>query len=107
MAIIASRWKRFVKFINCEDSNGFLGSVDSDSASADVVPVYPPNSGFKTGRSVVFLNSITGLKVAGPVTIETFDRYRSRIKVNSKVTVSEGDAIYESGYQDECGPPKV
>jgi hypothetical protein len=96
---------RFKKSEIIYENDGLLGNVTEDSRSA-VVPVMDVRK-FFTDEVIVFLDPITGLREAGPVTVLTHDRYGERIRVSSPVSVSKGTAIYISGSQDEASPPTV
>jgi hypothetical protein len=90
------------------NKDGLVGHVRATVTGMNVVPVLEAAcAGFKTGQVIVFLNPITGLKMAGPVTVKTYDIFSERLLVSSSVTVEKGDAIYISGKQDEVGPPRV
>ena len=88
-------------------ANGLLGSVRVNMSSCNVIPVFILARYFTTGQTIVFLNPLTGLKTAGPVKVQTYDSFGQRLVVSSKVSVEKGDAIYLSGSQDECNPPRV
>ena len=91
-------------------NNGLLGGVDGNSGHIDVIKVYSCGEigeGFHTDQIVIFLDPITGLRVAGPVTVLTFDCFSGRLVLSSLVHVRDGDAIYIYGSQSETGPPVV
>ena len=91
-----------------KEQNGLLGNVADLVKGSDVVSASENVlRAFQTGQVVVFLDPMSGLKQAGPVTVLTYDRHGYRLKVSSAVTVSSGDAIYLHGAQDESSPPKV
>ncbi len=87
--------------------NGLLGHVRAGATSKPVIPVFLCARYFTTGQMIVFLNPITGLKTAGPVKVQTYDRFSERLVVSNNVSVEKGDAIYISGFQDGFTPPKV
>lgn len=87
---------------------GCLGNVSEDTKGSSVVPVDSYcERGLHTGDVVVFLNPLSGLKMAGPVTVLTFDQYGCRLVVSSPISADAGDAIYLSGEQTENSPPVV
>lgn len=60
---------------------------------------------FRQGQVVVFLSNTTGLRQAGPVTVQSRSVANATITVSSSVTVSNNDGVYISGEQSEAGPP--
>lgn len=61
---------------------------------------------FRSGQVVVFLNNVTGLRQAGPVTVTSRDINAGTITVSSAVTTSDDDGVYISGEQSEAGSPQ-
>ncbi len=100
------REKNFQEWV--EKTNGLLGyTVDGTEGNTVINVIERFDGAFKTGQVVVFLSPITGLRIASPVTVETFDWFGKRLVVADKISVSEGTAIYISGTQDEANPPVV
>jgi len=60
---------------------------------------------FRSGMVLVFLNNTTGLRQAGPVTVQSRNVAANTVTVSSSVTVSDDDGIYISGEQDEASAP--
>jgi len=94
-------------FVDDYAQNGLLGHVKEATEFKDVIPVFRAARFFTTGQMIVFLNPITGLKTAGPVKVQTYDNFGERLVVDINVSVSQGDAVYLSGSQDERNPPRV
>jgi len=61
---------------------------------------------FRSGQQVVFLNNSTGLRTAGPVTVQARDIGASTVSFSSSVSVTDNDGIYINGEQSESGPPQ-
>lgn len=91
-----------------DEKRGLLGNVEEDVTNKKVIPVFSGYGGrFSTDDVVVFLDPITGLKVAGPVKVLTYDVYGGRLVVTSGISAPKGTAIYISGEQTETSPPVV
>jgi len=61
---------------------------------------------FRTGQVVEFLNNTTGLRQAGPVTVQAVDVANTSITVSSSVTTTSNDGIYIAGEQSAAAAPQ-
>jgi hypothetical protein len=85
------------------DGTGRLTNVNGAQSSTQIT--VDDARPFRSGQVLVFLNNSTGLRQAGPVTVQSRDIANSRITVSSSVSVSDNDGIYISGEQSEAAPP--
>lgn len=86
------------------DGTGRLTNVNGTQSAVTAVSVDDARP-FRTGQVVVFLNNSTGLKAAGPVTVQARDISAGTITVSSSVSVTDDDGIYISGEQTESSAP--
>jgi hypothetical protein len=86
--------------------NGLLGYVTEDCENTPEVKIEYYESLY-TDQVIVFLDPMSGLKQAGPVSVVTYEDYGRRLKVNCSISVKKGTAIYISGSQDELNPPVI
>lgn len=119
--MLTEKEKEEVKeFINPQN-NGLLGYIrdgstyrfvfktkeEIDGRRLHISPVIEDAEGlgFKTGQVVVALDPITGMKLGGPATVRTFDKFDSVLVTSSSLGYK--GHIYISGTQDELTPPKI
>lgn len=86
------------------DGTGRITNVNGGQAGVTTVTVDDSRT-FRSGMVVVFLNNSTGLKTAGPVTVQSRNVGNNTITVNASVTVNDNDGVYISGEQTEAAPP--
>jgi hypothetical protein len=86
------------------DGTGRLTNVSGTitSATITVVDARP----FRTGQVIVFLDNSTGLRTAGPVTVQSRDVANAQIVVSSTITATDGNGIYINGEQSEAAAPQ-
>jgi hypothetical protein len=87
------------------DGTGRLTNVSANETADTVISVDDARP-FRQGQVVVFLSNTTGLRQAGPVTVQSRSVANSTITVSSPVTLTSGDGVYISGEQSEAGPPQ-
>lgn len=88
------------------DGTGRLTNVNGTQAAATTVNVDDARPFLPMiGKVLVFLNNTTGLKTAGPVTLNAASISGGTITVSSAVSVTDDDGIYVSGEQSESAAP--
>ena len=88
--------------------SGHLGTVMRDYDQKRVLyNMVMQSRNIESGDIVVFCDFETGLRTAGPVTIESVDVFLSKILLSSKVTVSAGDLMLLNGVHCETKPFEV
>lgn len=86
------------------DGTGKLADVNAAETSDNVITVTDARP-FREQQSVVFLDNTTGLRTAGPVTVQARDISAATITVSSSITVGTTDGVYKSGEQTEVSAP--
>lgn len=86
------------------DGTGRLTNVSGGHSSATTVTVDDARP-FRSGQVVEFLNNTTGLRQAGPVTVQSRDVGNAQIVVNAAVTLSDDDGVYIAGEQSAAAAP--
>lgn len=86
------------------DGTGRLTNVSGAHTSATTVTVDDARP-FRSGQVVEFLNNTTGLRQAGPVTVQSRDVSNTQITVSSAVTLSDDDGVYIAGEQSAAAAP--
>lgn len=86
------------------DGTGRLTNVSGGHSSATTVTVDDARP-FRSGQVVEFLNNTTGLRQAGPVTVQSRDVGNAQIVVNAAVTLSNDDGVYIAGEQSAAAAP--
>jgi hypothetical protein len=86
------------------DGTGRLTNCNGATSASTSVAVDDARP-FRVGQVVVFLNNSTGIKQAGPVTVNARSVSGGTITVSSAVTTTDDDGIYISGEQSEAAPP--
>lgn len=91
------------------DGTGRLALVTTNSTSGTSISVDDARP-FRTGQVIVFLNTTTGLRTGGPVTVtsRTISSTAASqvIGLSASVSVNLSDGIYVSGEQSEAAAPQ-
>lgn len=87
------------------DGTGKLTNCNG-ATSADTTVTVDDARPFRQGQVIVFLNNGSGLRQAGPVTVQARDISAGTISVSSAVTTTDDDGIYISGEQSEASAPQ-
>jgi hypothetical protein len=86
------------------DGTGRITNVSATATATTTVSVDDART-FRSGQVIVFLNNTTGLRQAGPVTVNSRSVSGSTITVSAAVTAAIDDGIYISGEQSEAAAP--
>jgi len=86
------------------DGTGRLTNVAATATATTTVTVDDART-LRSGQVIVFLDNVTGLRQAGPVTITSRDVSGPTITVSGAVTASIDDGLYISGEQSEAAAP--
>ena len=95
---------RFEETFLRSDGTGRMTNVNGTQAAVTTVSVDDARP-FRTGQVVVFLNNTTGLRQAGPVTVNSRSVSGATITVSSAISVTDNDGIYINGEQSEVAAP--
>jgi hypothetical protein len=87
------------------DGTGRITNVNAGTVTNTTTVTVDDARGFRSGMVIEFLNNTTGLRQAGPVTVQSRNVSANTIAISSAVTITDNDGIYVSGEQSAAAAP--